>query len=445
MAEQTADKVKFDKEEDIKPLLIAFRKIFEPITKSMEGIAKIPEEIKRIADNIAKDLESGVPRRVANGAEKIAENPDIMMSKLAEFNKRKSPEEAKKAEEAQKHLERNEALLKVLQDKLIPSKLDENNQAVKLTEKEIIESRKEFITEKKEQSIIEKKIESASKEEGLDAEQQATKIQELQQQLEKSTEKTSQLETMLGSRTPQEIQQQERPGFQAPAFIAEPLEVGKETLMAGPNAVLALKNSFENNISGPIKSLIDMNKKHYDVMEDYGETGDKANKITILKMLVIATGIAALVAGLTWFFRSDKPETLEDAKMSSFEKDRQEEYNRMRNAGVDQEESALQGKRAATKEFREGFIDIPGILGLRDEETDILNTVPDSTIEGAKKRMVDRKLGEGSIFSSLNADEVGKSSNMYVDNSDNSSKTVSIDSSVKPEPMKKDTVSQNGD
>ena len=84
MEEQTVDKVKFDKEEDIKPLLIAFRKIFEPITKSMEKIALIPTEIKRIADNISKDVESGVPERVVDGVEKLtaSEKADQMLRDL---------------------------------------------------------------------------------------------------------------------------------------------------------------------------------------------------------------------------------------------------------------------------------------------------------------------------------------------------------------------------
>ena len=428
MAEQTADKVKFDKEEDIKPLLTAFRKIFEPITKSMQSIALIPEEIKRVADNISQDVESGVPEKIADGVEKLtaSEAEDKLRDELSKA--------------AKEQLEKQTELLKVLQDQRIPSKLDENNQAVKLTEKEIIESRKEFITEKKEQTKIEKQIESASKEEGLDAEQQATKIQELQEKLEKSTEKTSQLETMLGDKTPQNLEPPERPGFQAPAFIQEPYEMGKETLMAGPNAVLELKNSFENNISGPIKSLVNMNKKHHDVMEDYGETGEKADKMSLAKSLLIATGITALVAGLTWFFKSG-PETLEDAEMSTFEKNQQEEYNRMRNAGIDQEESALQGKRTATKEFREGFIDIPGILGLRDEETDILNTVPDSTIEGAKNRMMNRKATDGSIgelFLENQKENTQPVNNIITTNTNNNTTSITD----KPTPMKTDTISQ---
>ena len=299
MAEQTADKVKFDKEEDIKPLLIAFRKIFEPITKSMQSIAKIPEEIKRIADNISKDIESGVPKRVAKGAGKLT------TSEIAQ--KVKDAFQAQMSEDEIKSLERHEAMLKVLQDQRIPSKLDENNQAVKLTEKEILESRKEFITEKKEQLKIEKKIESASKEEGLDAEQQATKIQELQEKLEKSTEKTSQLETMLGSRTPQEIQQQERPGFVKPAFIEEMKSASNEAGIGQLSMVMEqLKGSFMNNIGTPLMSLINMTRKHNEVMEDYGETGERVNKMSLAKSLLIAAGIATIIAGFTYLFKKSK-------------------------------------------------------------------------------------------------------------------------------------------
>ena len=428
MAEQTADKVKFDKEEDIKPLLTAFKKIFEPITKSMEGIAKIPEEIKRIADNISQDIESGVPEKVAEGVKKLT---------ASEAEAKLRDELSKGAKE---QLEKQTELLQVLLEQGIPAKLDDNDKLVKLTEKEITESRKEFITEKSEQKILENKIEVASKAEGSDGEQQAKLIQGFQQELEESRAKTSELETTLGSRTPQEIQQQERPGFQTPAFLQEPLEMGKESLMAGPNAIIMLKDSFENNISGPIKSLLNMNKKHYDVMEDYGETGEKSDKISTFKILAIATGIAAIVAGFTWLFRGG-PETLEDAEMSTFEKTQQEEYNKMRNAGIDQEESALQGERNATKEFRGGFIDIPGILGMRDEETDILNTVPDSTIEGAKNRMMNRKATDGSVgelFLKNQKENAQPVNNIITTNTSNN--TTSVEQ--KPGPMKTDTVSQ---
>lgn len=429
MAEQTADKVKFDKEEDIKPLLIAFRKIFEPITKSMQSIAKIPEEIKRVADNISKNVESGVPERVADGAEKLTtmEKADQMLRDLL-------------SEGAQKQLENQKEIVNILQEAKVPSKLDENNQAVKLTEKEITESRKEFITLKNEQSIIEKKIEVASKAEGSDAEQQAEVIQKLKQELEESRETTTNLETILGNKTPQEIQQQERPGFQTPAFLQEPYEMGKESLMAGPNAFVALKDSFENNIGGPIKSLLNMNKEHHEVMEDYGETGEKSDKMSLMKFLLIAAGITTIVTGLTYLFRSG-PETKEDAEMSNFEKNQQEEYNRMRNAGLDEEESALQGKRTATKEFREGFIDIPGILGMRDEETDILNTVPDSTIEGAKNRMMNRKATDGSIGELYlkNQKENAQPVNNIITTNTSNNTTQNTD---KPSPYEKPTVSQ---
>jgi len=295
MAEQTADKVKFDKEEDIKPLLIAFRKIFEPITKSMQSIAKIPEEIKRIADNISKDVESGVPKRVANGAGKLT---------TSEIDQKlKDAFQAQMSEDEIKSLERHEAMLKVLQEQLIPSKLNQEGEAVKLTEKEIIESQKIFKTEKSEQLKIEKQIEVASKEEGLDAEQQATKIQELQEKLEKSIEKTSQLETMLGSKTPQEIQQQERPGFVKPAFIENMRANAAESGFGQLSMVTeSLKDTFMNNIGTPIMSLIKMTKKHNEVMQDFAETGEKVDKFSVLKYIAIAAGIGLLIKGFTGFF-----------------------------------------------------------------------------------------------------------------------------------------------
>jgi hypothetical protein len=348
MAEQTADKVKFDKEEDIKPLLIAFRKIFEPITKSMQSIAKIPEEIKRIADNISKDIESGVPKRVAKGAGKLTASEADQALKDA-FRALMSEDEIKS-------LERHEAMLKVLQDQNIPSKLDENNQAVKLTEKEIIESRKEFITEKKEQTKIEKQIEAASKEEGLDAEQQATKIQELQEKLEKSTEKTSQLETMLGSRTPQEIQQQERPGFVKPAFIEEMKSASNEAGIGQLSMVMEqLKGSFMGNIGTPLMSLINMTKKHNKVMEDYGETGEKVDKFSYLKYIAIAAGIALVIKGFAGFFGFDGTPKLTPAEKG-------EEARKKALEEGDDETTAMVKGNFAKRDAMPKFIDIPGLL-----------------------------------------------------------------------------------
>ena len=52
------------------------------------------------------------------------------------------------------------------------------------------------------------------------------------------------------------------------------------------------------------------------VMEDYGETGERVNKMSLAKSLLIAAGIATIIAGFTYLFRSG-PETKEDRKMSN--------------------------------------------------------------------------------------------------------------------------------
>jgi len=393
MAEQTVDKVKFDKEEDIKPLLTAFRKIFEPITKSMQSIALIPEEIKRIADNISQDVESGVPKRVADGVEKLT---------TSEIDQKiKDAFRAEMSEEEIKQLEKQTELLQVLLDQGIPAKLDDDNKLVKLTEKEITESRKEFITEKSEQKNLENKIEIASKAEGSDGEQQATKIQELQQQLEKSIEKTSELETTLGSRTPQEIQQQEGQGFQAPAFLQEPLEMGKEQLFAIPNAVKGLKQSFETNISGPLMSLININKKHHKVMEGYGETGEKADKLTILKFMAIAAGIAGILAvgsAIMDYLNDDEEErTHDDAEQAA--------YNKAMDEGKSEEEALILSQRAKQDKLMEE----DGLFGsgfrylqkLNRGTIDITDENQQSFIDQAKMKASTKNLSESAGFKSL--------------------------------------------
>ena len=56
-------------QEELQPLLQSIQEAFEPLTKAMPLIMKIPEEIKRVADNISEDLGSGIPEKIDNAVE----------------------------------------------------------------------------------------------------------------------------------------------------------------------------------------------------------------------------------------------------------------------------------------------------------------------------------------------------------------------------------------
>ena len=282
-------KVKFDKEEDIKPLLIAFRKIFEPMVKSIKSIAKIPEEIERITKKISKDIESGVPERTANAVEKIADNPELVGPPTPEENEKKV-------------LETLNAQLQLLLEQGIPAKIDEDLlKVVKLTEKEIKEKQKEFIQLEKNEKTIKEQIETVKKSD-MTAEEMADKLQVLTENLQKNTQETQELETTLGNKTPQP-KSEEQGGFQTPSIISEGFEAGRETFMAPVNVITELKDTFKNNIGLPLLSLILQGKKHHKESMEYAETGEKADKISILKFVAIAAAIAFILDGLKkWVF-----------------------------------------------------------------------------------------------------------------------------------------------
>tara|TARA_Y100000114_G_C11740472_1_gene318641 strand:- start:42 stop:1388 length:1347 start_codon:yes stop_codon:yes gene_type:complete len=335
MVEKTAEKVKFDKEEDIKPLIISLRKIFEPMVKSMQSIAKIPEEIKRISEKISKDVESGVPERTANAVEKIADNPELVGPPKPDENDLVDP------------MIKLNAQLQLLLDKGIPAKIDEDNKLVKLTEKEIKETQREFIQQEKNEKTIREQIETVKKSD-MTAEEMAIALESLSSNMQKTTDKKQELETTLGDRIPQPSQSDES-GFVTPAFAKESYAMGKESLMAGPNAIMQLKDSFMDNIGNPLKSLIKANKEHHEtmyehheVMEDYGETGEKADKLSILKILAIAAGIGTIVYTVKKIAES----IIEDS--NDIAKAEKEAYDKAIKEGKGEIEAQYEGETAGT-------------------------------------------------------------------------------------------------
>ena len=379
MAVKTAEKVKFDKEEDIKPLLIAFRKIFEPITKSMKSIAKIPKEIERIANKIAKDIESGVPKRVANGVEKNAENPEFV-----------GPP---KPDNLVDPMEKLNAQLQLLIDNGIPAKIDEGK-IVKLTEKEIKETQKQFIQQEKTEKTIKEQIETIKKSD-MTAEEMAKELEILSSNMQKTTDKKQELQTILGDKTPQNLGTQERPGFVKPAFIEEMKSASNEAGIGQLSMVMEqLKGSFMNNIGTPLMSLINMTKKHNKVMEEYGETGEKVDKFSLLKYIAIATLVGLIVKGFAGFFGFDGQK-----KLTPKEKGEEAKKKALK-SGDDETTATVKGNIEKNKAIREGFFDVPGWFGIETDPT-VRAGGKDKYIDQQVRKINQKKLQESEQFKNL--------------------------------------------
>ena len=140
---------------------------------------------------------------------------------------------------------------------------------------------------------------------------------------------------------------------------------GGEVLGAPLMAFEELKNSFVDNVGGPIKDLIGVTKKQHEEAMGYAETGEKADKISILKFIVIATALASILNFIGNMFGGG--ETMEEKK----EREKQTAIEDAKARGDDDLTAEMRGEQAEAKVIREGFFDLPGILGLRDSKTDI--------------------------------------------------------------------------
>ena len=138
-------------------------------------------------------------------------------------------------------------------------------------------------------------------------------------------------------------------------------------------------------------SLINMTKKHNKVMEDYGETGEKADKLSLISSLAISLGIAAIISGLSWFFKDEKktPEQLgKEAKQKSLE------------SGDDETTATVKGNMATDKAKRDGFIDVPGLFGIEMDPT-VRAGGKDKYIDQQVRKLNQKNLQESAGFKSL--------------------------------------------
>ena len=130
-------------QEELDPIVEAIQEAFKPLTKAMPLIAKIPEEIKRLADNMSEDLSSGIPEKIDNAVEKITQDE-------AEMQLREALSEAER-EALQELVDQ----LKLLRENGIPAEI-KDGKVVKLTEEEIKITQQSYITTVKTLENLEK-------------------------------------------------------------------------------------------------------------------------------------------------------------------------------------------------------------------------------------------------------------------------------------------------
>lgn len=179
-----ADKVKFDKEADVKPLADSLRKVFGPLIKAMPKLALIPKEIKRIGDKLDQDIMSGVPDRLESVADKFTMDLGRKMLDIMEDSeaKRLKIEKAAALERQQREEE-----LSVLRSRGATAEIQENRVVqlnslqIQEKQKENLKTQREIIQQEKEVIKLEDMGPGAT-DELLKAIQKLNQLQEKQQE-----------------------------------------------------------------------------------------------------------------------------------------------------------------------------------------------------------------------------------------------------------------------
>ena len=354
-------------QEELDPIVNAIEEAFKPLTQAMPLIAKIPEEIKRLADNMSEDLSSGIPEKIDETVEKLTQDE-------AEMQLRQALSEAE--QEALKELVDQ---LKLLRENGIPAEI-KDGKVVKLTEEEIKITQQSYITTVKTLENLEKQKEEIVKS-NLSADESAEALKNIQDLMDVNNQTLEDSKVLLANNLPEVPSDgpDDGPTPRRPRIFGEMKSAGSDVLGAPMMAFEELKNSFVENVGGPIMDLIGVTKKQHEEAMGYAETGEKADKISILKFIVIATALASILNFLGNMFGGG--ETMEEKK----EREKQTAIEDAKARGDDDLTAQMRGEQAEAKVIREGFFDLPGILGLRDEATDI------TTEEGFKNRLDAKK------------------------------------------------------
>ena len=415
-------------EEELQPLLESIQEAFKPLTKAMPLIMKIPEEIKRVADNISQGLESGVPEKVDNAVKKLTKDE-------AEMQLRK--------ELADKHQEVTDELieqLRLLRDEGIPAEM-RDGKVVKLTEEEIKMTKESYLMTVSTNEILEKQKEEIVKS-TLSADESAQALKEINDVIEKNNQVQEDSKKLLAGNLPEPGSKES--GFVKPAFIEELGSTGGEALMAGPNAILQLKDSFESNVSTPLMSLIKMNKKHQEKMEDFGETGETADKLTIMKFLAIAAGIAGILAVgsaiYDYLLGDDDEPTMADNMIDA----EQEAFNKAREEGKSIEEAQIIAQKAKQDSMYEQGSSFGNYLRDLNNANVITDENYEAKIEDAKTRAAMRNYKESDTFQALTSTDFTKPQTNINNIVTNNSNTNSIEEAKKGGASVTATISQTG-
>ena len=372
-------------DEELKPLLKSIQEAFLPLQKAMPLIMKIPEEISRVADNISQDLSSGVPEKVGGAVEKITKD-----EAEEQLKKELSDVEAKA-------VERLGDELKLLREQGIPAEI-RDGEVKRLSKQQFEQSQKDYAQNVTRETLIKEEIETVKKS-NLSDDELIQKIKTLNEKLETNNKQREKLEDRLAGNLPeQDFIDDEGEGMQLPPMFDEMKEVGKESLEAPLFAMGELKRQFKDNIFTPLITLIGVNKKHHKKMEDYGKTGEKADKLTILKFLAIAAALAGILAAGSWIMNKMKGDSEEEKKKKIMESAQQKAYNEAREEGKSKEEALVIAEKVrqdkmlggpATSNrtfFHSGFI--------KDDEME-------GRIETAKQKAREREFGESDQFQAM--------------------------------------------
>ena len=352
-------------QEELDPIVEAIQEAFKPLTQAMPLIAKIPEEIKRLADNMSEDLSSGIPEKIDETVEKLTQDE-------AEMQLREALSEAE-----QEALQELVDQLKLLRENGIPAEI-KDGKVVKLTEEEIKITQQSYITSVKTLENLEKQKEEIVKS-NLSADESAEILKNIQDLMDETNKTLEDSKTLLADNLPEVPSAGPDDGPRRPRIFGEMKAAGADVIGAPMMAFEELKNSFVENVGGPIMDLIGVTKKQHEEAMGYAETGEKADKISILKFIVIATALASILNFIGNMFGGG--ETMEEKK----EREKQTAIEDAKARGDDDLTAQMRGEQAEAKVIREGFFDLPGILGLRDEATDI------TTEEGFKNRLDAKK------------------------------------------------------
>lgn len=159
-------------EEELQPLIQSFKRIFDPLIGAVPALTLIPEELKRIGDNLEKDMMSGVPERMEKVSEKFSMNFGARMLAIYDKTSFRAIKFTENMEKAKKRdAEAREKKLMLLREKGLAVEI-KNKKVQFISEKDLqkkqeanLKTQNQIITKEKEiQTLIKEKKEGSEQE-----------------------------------------------------------------------------------------------------------------------------------------------------------------------------------------------------------------------------------------------------------------------------------------